>query len=133
MLRPGEPANSPRVLARVGPRIAVALHYAYEQLKQGAEVLPFVEPFLTPAYQKYLDERWEEMHATHSRFLHPGEEEFITPEAIRAMSLTGTREEIIERLRSLEAAGLTQFVVSPPWDFVEESIVELAQEVVAHY
>ena len=33
--RPGEAINSARILARVGPRIAVALHYGYEQIKQG--------------------------------------------------------------------------------------------------
>ncbi|MEC9151785.1 MAG: hypothetical protein VYA59_02315 [Pseudomonadota bacterium] len=49
------------------------------------------------------------------------------------MSLTGTRDEILERLHALERAGLKQFVISPPWDFVEESIVEFAQHVAANY
>ena len=70
---------------------------------------------------------------THSRFLHPGEEEFITPEVIRAMSMTGTREEVIARIKALEAAGLTQMVISPPWGYVEESIVEFAREIIARY
>ena len=133
VLLPGEALNSPRVLGRVGPRIAVALHYAYEQAKQGRVVPAFLQPFLTDAYRRYLDERWEAMHATHSRFLHEGEDAFITPEAIRAMSLTGTREEILERVAALEVAGLEQLVISPPWDFVEESIVEFAREVVRPY
>ena len=131
--RPGEAINSPRILSRVGPRIAVALHYGYEQVKQGQEVPPFLAPYLTDEYQAYLEERWEVMHATHSRYLHQGEDKFITPDAIRAMSLTGTRDEILERVHSLEDAGLNQFVISPPWGFVEESIVEFAQEIVANY
>ena len=49
------------------------------------------------------------------------------------MSLTGTREEVITRLKELEATGLTQMVISPPWGYVEDSIVEFAQEVIAHY
>ena len=133
VLRPGEAANSPRVLTRVGPRIAVALHYAHEQARQGKEVPPFIAPYLTPDYQRYLDERWQQMHATHSRQLHPGEDTFITPEAIKALSLTGTRAEIIDRIKALEAAGLTQFVISPPWNYVEESIVEFAQEIIKNY
>ena len=100
VLQPSEAVNSPRVLSRVGPRIAVALHYAYEVAKQGKTVPPFLQPFLTPEYQRYLDDRWEDIHATHSRFLHPGEEKFITPEAIRTMSLTGSRDDILERLAS---------------------------------
>jgi alkanesulfonate monooxygenase SsuD/methylene tetrahydromethanopterin reductase-like flavin-dependent oxidoreductase (luciferase family) len=133
VLRPGEGMESPRVLARVGPRIAVALHYAYEIVRQGKKAPPYLQAFLTPAYCAYLERRWSEIHATHSRFLHPGEEEFITPAAIQAMSLTGTREDIIARLKRLEAAGLTQFVISPPWGYVEESIVEFAREIAAHY
>jgi alkanesulfonate monooxygenase SsuD/methylene tetrahydromethanopterin reductase-like flavin-dependent oxidoreductase (luciferase family) len=133
VLRPGEAINSPRVMSRVGPRIAVALHYGYEVMKQGKTVPAYLRPFLTPAYCAYLDKRWTEIHATHSRFLHPGEEEFITPEAIHAMSLTGTREEIITRLKALQAAGLTQFTISPPWGYVEESIVEFAREIIMNY
>ncbi len=133
VLHPGEGLDSPRVLARVGPRIAVALHYAYEIVRQGRSAPPYLQAFLTPAYCAYLEQRWSEIHATHSRFLHPGEEEFITPEAIRAMSLTSTRKEIIDRLKRLETAGLTQFVISPPWGYVEESIVEFAREIIAHY
>ena len=49
------------------------------------------------------------------------------------MSLTGTREEVIERLKQLEVEGLTQMVISPPWGYVEESIVEFAQEIIAQY
>jgi len=133
ILHPGEARNSPRVLARVGPRIAVALHYGYEAMKQGKPAPAYLQPFLTPAYCAYLDQRWKEIHATHSRFLHPGEEEFITPAAIQAMSLTGTREEIIARLKRLDAVGLTQFVISPPWGYVEESIVEFAREIITPY
>ena len=133
VLHPGEGLESPRVPTRVGPRIAVALHYAYEIVRQGKHAPAYLQTFLTPAYCAYLDRRWSDIHATHSRFLHPGEEEFITPAAIQAMSLTGTRKEIIDRLKRLEAAGLTQFVISPPWGYVEESIVEFAREIIAHY
>jgi alkanesulfonate monooxygenase SsuD/methylene tetrahydromethanopterin reductase-like flavin-dependent oxidoreductase (luciferase family) len=133
VLHPGEALTSPRVIARVGPRIAVALHYAYEVMKQGQPPPTYMQEFLTPAYCAYLEKSWADIHATHSRFLHPGEEEFITPAAIQRMSLTGTRDEVIARIKHLEAAGLTQFVISPPWGYVEESIVEFAREIVAQY
>ena len=129
VLRAGEAINSDRVLSRVGPRIAVALHYAYEQLKQGREVPSFMQNFLTKEYCLYMDERWEDIHKTHSRHLHPGEEKFISPDAIKSMSLTGTRKEILGRLDALARAGLTQFAISPPWDHIEESIIEFATEI----
>jgi len=43
------------------------------------------------------------------------------------------REEVVERLKQLEAQGLTQMVISPPLGYVEESIVEFAQEIIAQY
>ena len=64
VLHPGEALNSPRVLARVGPRIAVGLHYAYEVVRQGKRAPAYFEPFLTPKYQAYLDERWDDIHKT---------------------------------------------------------------------
>jgi alkanesulfonate monooxygenase SsuD/methylene tetrahydromethanopterin reductase-like flavin-dependent oxidoreductase (luciferase family) len=130
VLHAGEAIDSPRVIARVGPRIAVALHYAYEQSRQGMPVPEFLAPFLTDRYQQFLSDRWDIIHQTHSRFLHEGEDEFITPDAIRAMSLTGTRDEVAERIDGLKQAGLTQFVISPPWGYVEESIVEFAQQII---
>jgi alkanesulfonate monooxygenase SsuD/methylene tetrahydromethanopterin reductase-like flavin-dependent oxidoreductase (luciferase family) len=133
VLRPGEAMESSRVLTRVGPRIAVALHYAYEIVRQGKSAPSYLQTFLTPEYCAYLEQRWPDIHATHSRFLQPGEDQFITPAAVQAMSLTGTREDIMTRLRQLEAAGLTQLVISPPWGYVEESIVEFAREIIAHY
>ena len=92
-----------------------------------------MQEFLTPAYCAYLEKRWADIQATHSRFLHPGEEEFITPTAIQRMSLTGVREDIISRIKQLEAVGLTQFAISPPWGYVEESIVEFARELMTYY
>ncbi|MBI3302099.1 MAG: LLM class flavin-dependent oxidoreductase [Deltaproteobacteria bacterium] len=133
VLRAGEAVESPRVRARVGPRIAVALHYAYELVRQGKSAPSYLQTFLTPAYCAYLETRWSEIHTTHSRFLQPGEKAFITPAAIQTMSLTGTREDIIAHLKQLEAAGLTQIVISPPWGYVEESLVEFAREIIAHY
>ncbi len=111
----------------------MALHYAYEQVKQGREVPPFMDAFLTPAYRDYLEARWDVIHETHSRFLHPGEDAFISADAIRMMSLTGTREQVIERIQALEEAGLTHISVTPAWDFVEESGVEFAREIAANY
>lgn len=133
VLFPGEAIDSSRVKARVGPRIAVALHYAYEQVKQGREVPPFMDVYLTPAYRSYLDERWDVIHTSHSRFLQPGEDAFITADAVRGMSLTGTRDEILERLHELEAVGLTDFAISPAWDFVEDSTVEFSREILSNY
>jgi len=43
-----------------------------------------------------------------------------------------TREEIIERLRALEQAGLDQLFLNPPMDGFDEYIDDIAREVVEH-
>jgi hypothetical protein len=32
-----------------------------------------------------------------------------------------------------EQMGLTQLVISPPWGYVEESLVEFAREIIVNY
>ena len=49
------------------------------------------------------------------------------------MSLTGTRDQVLERLHALEAAGLSDFAISPAWDYVADSVVEFGQEIVRNY
>ena len=44
-------------------------------------------------------------------FLKPGEEQFVTQEAL-GRSLTGTGPEIIEKLETMEAAGIDNVAIS---------------------
>ena len=60
-------------------------------------------------------------------YLKPGEEDYLTEDLIRTSSLTGTSEEIIARIKALEAAGLTQIAVQVVTDG-RELIEELAEK-----
>jgi alkanesulfonate monooxygenase SsuD/methylene tetrahydromethanopterin reductase-like flavin-dependent oxidoreductase (luciferase family) len=72
------------------------------------------------------------MHEGHLIYLRPGEEKFVTESLVRGFSLTGSGEEIIARLKALEAAGVTQVAIQVVNDG-REMIEEFSREVIAKY
>ena len=57
------------------------------------------------------DARYLENHRGHLMFIRDDERELMIPELITQMTMTGTQDEILGRLRALQNAGYTQFVV----------------------
>lgn len=123
VLREGESLTSERVIARVGPSILPGLHAQWEAsygpganlgMRPGAEtadaynayIQEYAETKGTPLDRLYLD-----VHRGHMVFLKPGEEQFATQD-ILARSLTGTGPEIIEKLETMEAAGIDNIAIS---------------------
>lgn len=49
------------------------------------------------------------VHRGHLLFLRPDEEHLITADLIRAMTISGTKEELRESIRELARAGYKQF------------------------
>ncbi|MBI3302890.1 MAG: LLM class flavin-dependent oxidoreductase [Deltaproteobacteria bacterium] len=139
VLRPGESPTSPRVIERVGPLAIVALHALWERSAVAAD-LPaslqqlydrynneYVAKLKTPADRRYL-----EVHEGHLIYLKPGEERYVNEALIRSFSLTGTGEEIIARLKALEAVGLEQVAIQVV-NNGREMIEEFSREVIAKY
>ena len=139
VLRPGESATAPRVLDRVGPYAIIALHALWE--RSAVAVDP--PPALRQLYEDYRDDyvahlqtpedrRYLEVHEGHLIYLKPGEERYCTEDLIRGMTLTGSGEEIVARLKALEAAGLKQVAVQVVNDG-PALIEEFSREVIAKY
>jgi alkanesulfonate monooxygenase SsuD/methylene tetrahydromethanopterin reductase-like flavin-dependent oxidoreductase (luciferase family) len=139
ILRPGESATSQRVVNRIGPFAVVALHALWEQ-SAVANDLPgplqslyerynkdYVTKLKTPADRRYL-----EIHEGHLIYLKPGEEQYVTESLVRGFSLTGSGEEIIARVKALEAVGLKQIAIQVVNDG-KEMIEEFSREVIAKY
>ncbi len=80
-----------------------------------------------------LEKRYQEMHLGHLIFLRPGEEQFITPELIKLATLTGPPGEIIERIKQLEEAGITNVALNVCGSDARELIQEFGREVIAKY
>jgi 5,10-methylenetetrahydromethanopterin reductase len=117
VLDEGEAYDSPRALAQAGPAAAIVLHNLVEaELYGSIRLTP--PPFLTPLmdeyrklYQSYTpeDARYLSVHRGHLLFLRPDEKHLITADLIRAMTLTGTKEELRETIREMGRAGYMQF------------------------
>jgi 5,10-methylenetetrahydromethanopterin reductase len=138
VLRDGESITSPRVVERVGPFAVVMLHALWEQ---SAVSTGLPEP-LAKLWERYRDEyvakmktpadrRYLEMHEGHLIYMRPGEEKYIEESLVR-MTLTGSAEEIIERLKALEAEGLKQVAIQVV-NNGREMIEEFGREVIAKY
>ena len=132
ILREGESLTSERVIAQVGPNTVLRLHamweasygpgadlgirnnpalaaqYNYADL--GAEYHAYIQEYTktsrTPPDRLYLD-----VHRGHMVFLKPGEQRFVTQEAL-THTLTGRGPEIIERLEAIEAMGVDHVAIS---------------------
>jgi len=140
VLRPGESSTSPRVLQWVGPIAAVALHALWEASAVASQLPPTLAPLAQRYREEYVDKldlpadrRYMKVHEGHMIYVKPGEEPFLTPEVIDSFSMTAPREQIIERIKTLEAAGLNQIAFCVPNDDARGMIEELSREIVSKY
>jgi alkanesulfonate monooxygenase SsuD/methylene tetrahydromethanopterin reductase-like flavin-dependent oxidoreductase (luciferase family) len=134
--RPGEAIDSPRIRQMVGPWVITCLH-AIAAGYAKPRSLPADARKIYDAYADYLahlpgppEEHYLELHNGHCTFVPERELRFVTPETIRATTLIGPREHVIDRLRALEQAGLTQIILNPPMDGFAEFIDDFAKEVI---
>lgn len=135
VVQPGEDLDSPRVRMNAGPWVMANLH-AFAAGYARAESLPAEVRPVFQAYQDYVsrmktprDERYLELHSGHCTFVEPGEWKFVTPESIRCCTIVGSREQVVEQVRALEKAGLSQIFLNPPMDGFRECLEEIARDV----
>lgn len=135
VLRPGETGDTPRVQELVGYWSLMTLHYLYEVFRDAKDVPPALQNVF-PAYQAEINKlpperRHQVMHEGHALYFKRDEERFLTREGIAATNLVGTPDELVERIKKLEAAGLTQIVLAFPLGRGRQSIEEFARKVMA--
>jgi 5,10-methylenetetrahydromethanopterin reductase len=118
VLEEGEAADSPRAMAQAGPCAAVVLHDLAETSVAGS-LEGKMPPKLVSAVERYREvwqgfpaaERHLYNHRGHLMFLREDERDLLDADLIRALTFTGTREDLAERIKSLGDAGYDQFVV----------------------
>jgi len=140
VLQPGEALTSARVREQVGPLAIVALHALWEASAVAAQLPPALGAIAERYRAEYVDKldmpadrRYLKVHEGHTIYVKPGEERFLTAEVIKAFSMTAPREELIERIKRLEAAGLQEIAFCLPNEGARARIEELSREIVAHY
>ena len=60
------------------------------------------------------EKRFRQVHDGHCTYMQPGEEAFVTPEAIHGTCVAGTPEDIAHQLTQMERNGLTGISLLPP-------------------
>jgi 5,10-methylenetetrahydromethanopterin reductase len=118
VLAEGEAYDSPRARAQAGPQAACLFHNFVEAEERGAilELPPELKQAVAAyreIYETYepADARYLTLHRGHLTFLRPEEEAFISPDLLRAVTFTGTAEEIRDRIRALREAGYRQWTI----------------------
>jgi len=143
VLREGESLASERVMNHVGPNVLPLLHAQWEaEHGPGADLGVRPDAQASGEYDAYIknlaaehgtpdDRLYLDVHRGHMVFLKPGEEAFVTQEAL-ARTLTGSGPEIIERLEGMEAAGIDNVAISVTGaEAARDLIQDFGREVIA--
>jgi 5,10-methylenetetrahydromethanopterin reductase len=115
VLADGEPADSPRARAQAGP-LALSFFHGMMDGSLRARVPEALAPAVAEyrmLYESYepADARYLALHKGHFIRPRPEEERFLTAALLRDLTTTGTRDELVERVRGLAAAGYQQLAV----------------------
>ncbi|MCB1644455.1 MAG: LLM class flavin-dependent oxidoreductase [Pseudomonadales bacterium] len=136
VLDEGESVDSDRVRAECGAFAMATLHYAYDQFRNFGHQPPGV---LSEVWDDYValmetypeDRRHQRIHAGHNCWVVEEEEQFLTPTIMQSSCMIGTRDELLDRVRGLEAAGLNQIMLLPPFDPRFEVIERVASDIIS--
>lgn len=143
VLEPGEDMGSDRVVDQVGATVVSVLHMWFELYeKWGAD--NFIPESCRQEWDAYLtlvrgwnmpsEKRHQRLHLGHATFLVPEERKLVTPALIEASgALVGTPNQIIERLKEQEAAGLREVILLPAAEHAREVLADFAEKVIARY
>jgi alkanesulfonate monooxygenase SsuD/methylene tetrahydromethanopterin reductase-like flavin-dependent oxidoreductase (luciferase family) len=138
VLEPGEPVTSDRVARLTDSWVGAAIHFAYEMWlprRDDAMVPPPFRPFWKE-YCAYvdgmvtpLDRRYLQIHDGHATFLPPAERRFLTEDAIRAVTIIGSVDEIVEQIKAAKVAGVTELAIQSPLASAREVMRDFAEKV----
>ena len=114
-----EPADSPRSMLQAGPHAALVLQHLINTKDRidigdhGAEEMSGTTAEYQKIYDGYTpeDTRYMQLYRGHLMWVLPEEKHLITDEVIRQVSLTGTVEELRNRIRELRDAGYRQLTI----------------------
>jgi 5,10-methylenetetrahydromethanopterin reductase len=120
VLDEGEPADSPRAMAQAGPYAAIAFHNLVEEDQFGS-VFPVGDAFPFKAeleayrkvYKTYepADARYLSNHRGHLMFVRP-DEKHLSANVIRGLTVSGTKAELVDRVKGLKALGYNQIGIN---------------------
>lgn len=113
ILRPGETSASPRVLKSLGPFITNLLHVLCEWddalLPGDPKIAEYVKRYREYENGLPAERRHLVLHEGHLVYTREDERDYLVPEIAEIAAMIGDPDAVIEKIRALEAAGLTHF------------------------
>ena len=114
-----------------------AIHYSYDQYRNFGHQPPNYLAGIWEDYTALLEETPEErrhqrIHAGHNCWVLPEEERFLTAETMSAASMIGTRDQLVERIHGMAAAGLNQIMILPNFDTRFDVLERVAKDVMPY-
>jgi 5,10-methylenetetrahydromethanopterin reductase len=119
VLRDGEDASSPRVMAAAGHAVPVMYHFVVEH-GMPFDLVPGLDRWLEAYADVPADERHLAMHDLHLVGVNHRDRPFVTPEALVAGGYVFGPGELRDRLAAAEAAGVTEVAYQPAGDVPAE-------------
>lgn len=140
ILRPGEDLSSERVVNEVGSWVTTELHFFYEIWNKAGRKDELIPPHFLNVWDEYLERvdgfslpeesRFRQIHEGHAIYHMPEERRFITPEAIRAICMVGSAEDVIDQIRQVEQAGIREVNIMPAADHAQDAFRDFAEKVI---
>ena len=101
-----------------GPYVISSLHYIYDKIRQYGGEPPHHLQGMWDDYAAVVEQTPEHtrhlrIHDGHCTFLRDDERPFVTEELLRGTCVVGSPQEIADKLRDLEAAGLDEIMMLP--------------------
>ena len=130
-----------KIFNQTGSMVTTNLHHVYEFWEQNGRDESMIPPFFTEIWEDFITEveklpsrsRFLYLHEGHATFLRENERRFVTPDAIRGSCIIGEPDEIVEQVKSLERAGLTELAFLPPADHQRDVYRDIAEFIFPHF
>ena len=137
LLEDGEAVDSERVKSQCGAMAMAGVHIAYDQFRNFGRQPPNALAGIWDDYRAMLESEPEErrhqrIHAGHNCWVIPEEERFLTPDVLKASSLIGTRDELIDQLTGVYHAGLDQIMILPNYDTRFDVLEDVGKHIIGN-
>ncbi len=135
LTRPGEKLESTRVRKAVGPFVSSSSNIFAFSCPTPTDLPSDVRHDLVAFKNAYrmpdvsIETRHLTLYSDYLRGFRKEHESLVTEKMIRATTLTGTREEVVESIHAMGAAGIRQVAIQPITD-PKETIEEFSKQII---
>lgn len=135
LTKPGEKLETPRVQKAIGPFVTSSSNlYAFASLDPNDlpadlrdDIMAFKYAYRVP--DEPIETRHLKMYSDYLQGFKKEHESLVSEKMIRATTLTGTRDEVIEAIHAMKKAGINQVAIQAVTD-PRETIETFAKEVI---